>query len=126
MRNQGTEDAYTSSTAQIQTVVLSRKIDINKGVRQGDTLSPNLFTAALQEIFKRVYFEGKGIAIQGESLSNLRFADDIMLFSQSIKELQEMITLLNDEGKKDGMKLNKVKTKVMSTIFANKIILRSQ
>ena len=128
MRNQGIDqvyiniirDAYTNRTAQIQTDVLSRKIDINKGVRQGDTLSPNLFTAALQEIFKRVDFEGKGIKIQGERLSNLRFADDIVLFSQSIKELQEMITLLNDEGKKDGMKLNKEKTKIMGNIYANK------
>lgn len=128
MSNQGIDqvyiniikDAYTNSTAQIQTDLLSRKIDIHKGVRQGDTLSPNLFTAALQEIFKRVEFEGKGIKIQGENLSNLKFADDIVLFSDSVKELQEMIKLLNDEGKKDGMKLNKAKTKIMGNIYANK------
>ena len=53
------KDAYTNSTVEIQTDVLSRKIDINKGVRQGDTLSQNFFTTALQEIFKRVDFEGK-------------------------------------------------------------------
>ena len=108
MRNQGidevyiniTKDVYTNSTAQIQTDVLSWKSDLNKGDRQGDTLSPNLFTAALQEILERVDFEGKGIKIQGESLSNLRFANDIVLFSQSITELRGIMTLLIDAGQR--------------------------
>ena len=84
-------------------------------------LSPNLFTAALQESFQTINFEGKGIEIQ-----NLRVGDDIELFSQSIKELQEMITLLNDEGKKDGMKLNKVKKRLCATSTQTRMMLKSQ
>ena len=64
--------------------------------RQGSTLSPILFTAALQEIFKRVDFKEIGININGEWLNNLRFADDIVLFSENEKELEEMLTLNND------------------------------
>ena len=33
---------------------LSRKINIMKGVRQEDTLSPDMFTLAVEETFKRV------------------------------------------------------------------------
>ena len=83
-----------------------------KGVRQGDTLSPVMFTAAVEEIFKRMNIEA-GININGVRLSNLRFADDIILFAESEEKLKDMLEDLNNEGKRDGMKLNKKKTKIM-------------
>ena len=58
----------------------SEKIRIKRGVRQGDTISPKLFTATLESIFRRLNWENKGVKIDGEFLSNLRFADDIFLF----------------------------------------------
>ena len=82
-----------------------------KGVRQGDTLSPVIFTSAMEEIFKRANIE-TGIKINGERLSNLRFADDIILFAESEKQLEEMLKYLKREGKNDGMKMNEKKTKI--------------
>ena len=41
------------------------------GVRQGDTLSPVMFTAAVEEIFKRMNIEA-GININRVRLSNFR------------------------------------------------------
>ena len=72
------KETYRGGTAQIRTESLSEKINILKGVRQGETLSPILFTSAVEEIFKRVEIED-GVNINGERLSNLRFADDIIL-----------------------------------------------
>ena len=43
-------------------------------LRQGDTLSPVVFTAAVEEIFKRMEIEA-GININGVRLNNPRFAD---------------------------------------------------
>ena len=83
-----------------------------KGVHQGDTLSPVLFTAAVEEIFERMNVEA-GININGVRLSNLRFADDIILFAENEEKLKDMLEDLNNEGKRDGMKLNKKKTKIM-------------
>ena len=74
-----------------------------KGVRQGDTLSPVMFTAAVEEMFKRVNIEA-GININGVRLSNFRFADDIILFAESEEKLKDMLEDLNNEGKRDGMK----------------------
>ena len=54
----------------------SEKIRIKKGVSQGDTISPKLFTATLEMIFRRLNWENKGVKIGVEFLSNLRFADD--------------------------------------------------
>ena len=75
------KETYRGGTAQIRTEKLSRKISIMKGVRQGDKLSPVMFTSAVEEIFKRVNIE-TGLNINGETLNNLRFADDIILFAQ--------------------------------------------
>ena len=113
-------NVYTDGTAQIRTDKLSEKFKIERGVRQGDTLSPNLFTAALEEIFKRTSLDQSGITINGERLSNLRFADDIVLFSETEEELERMLEDLNAEGKRDGMKMNKKKTKVMCNTHGKK------
>ena len=55
----------------------SEKIRIKRGVRQGDTISPKLVTATLESIFRRLNRENKGLKIDGEFLTNFRFADDI-------------------------------------------------
>lgn len=103
MRNQGVQGAYLNILANIDkvstaTMVLHknrRNIPIKKEVRQGDTISPMLFTACLEDVFKLLDWEGLGVRIDGEYLSNLRFADDIVLFSNNGDELQQMIEDLN-------------------------------
>ena len=83
------KETYAEGTAQIRTRKLSGKIKITKGVRQGDALSPVMFTAGEEEIFKRMNIEA-GININGVRLSNLRFADDIILFAESEEKLKDM------------------------------------
>ena len=106
------KETYTEGTAQVRKKMHSGKIKIMKEVRQGDTLSLVMFTEAVEEIFKRINIE-TGININGVRLSNLRFADDIILFAESEEKLKVMLEDLNNEGKRDGMKLNKKKTKIM-------------
>ena len=69
----------------------------SRGVRQGDTISPKLFTATLESIFRRLNWENKGVKVDGEFLSNLRFADDIFLGTETPQELQQMLQELSDE-----------------------------
>ena len=106
------KETYTEGTAQIRTEKLSEKIKIMKGVRESDTLSAVMFTAAVEEIFKRMNIKA-GININGVRLSNLRFVDDIILFAECEEKLKDMLEDLNNEGKRDGMKLNKKKTKIL-------------
>ena len=91
----------------------SEKIRIKRGVRQGDTISPKLFTATLDSIFRRLNWENKGMKIDGEFLSNLRFADDIFLCTETPQELQHMLQELSDESRQMGLNMNITKTKVM-------------
>ena len=91
----------------------SETIRIKRGVRQGDTISPKLFTATLESIFRRLNWEHKGVKIDGEFLSNLRFADDIFLCTETPQELQQMLQELSDESRRMGLKMNTTKTKVI-------------
>ena len=72
------KETYAEETAQVRTEKLCGKIKIMNGIHQGDTLSPVMFTAAV-EIIIRMNIEAS-ININGVRLSNLRFVDDIVLF----------------------------------------------
>ena len=51
--------------------------------------------------------------VDGEFLSNLRFADDIFLCTETPQELQQMLQELSDESRRMGLKVKIAKTKVM-------------
>ena len=107
------KDIYTDSSVTVHLHKESEKIRIKRGVRQGDTISPKLFTATLESVFRRLNWENKGVKIDGEFLSNLRFADDIFLCTETPQELQQMLQELSDESRRMGLKMNIAKTKVM-------------
>ena len=77
----------------------NKKIRTKRGVRQRNTISPRLFTATLESVFRRLNWERNGLKIDGEFLTNIRFADDIFLCSETQQELQEMLQELSDESR---------------------------
>jgi hypothetical protein len=91
-------------------------------VRQGDTLSPKIFTAAVEDIFKKAELEERGININGEMLTDLRFADDVALTTTSVKDMDEQLNRLNRESKKVGLQMHKGKTKFMTNFTTQETI----
>lgn len=67
---------------------LSEYIGSVLGVRQGDPLSPMLFTIFINEFEKFMEENGVGLEMAGMLLSCLLFADDILLFADSAEKLQ--------------------------------------
>ncbi|XP_069982193.1 uncharacterized protein [Penaeus vannamei] len=59
---------------------------------------PNKRKTCLEEIFKKLEWEGKGINIGDDYLNKLRFAD-IVLLSESADEMQQLLNDLNREIK---------------------------
>lgn len=104
----------------------TNKIQIRRGVRQGDTISPKLFTLAMEDIFKTLQWENKGIRIDGNYLNHLRFADDIVIISSNLKELKGMLEELKTASKVAGLKMNIGKIKFMSLEGESSLSIDSQ
>lgn len=68
-------------------------INVKRRIRQGDTLSPKLFTAALDHTFKQL--EIKGICIRRNAL-----------LSQTTGEIRTMITELEAVCQEVGLNMN--------------------
>ena len=81
-------------------------IKIEKGVRQGCVLSPDLL---VMDEMKQL----DGIKIGGGNINNIRYADDTILLADTEERLQELIDRLDEEGRAIGLKINIGKTEVM-------------
>ncbi|KAI8428992.1 hypothetical protein MSG28_007581 [Choristoneura fumiferana] len=73
----------------------TKPIPLQRGVRQGDVISPKLFTAGLEDDFKVLDWKGRGINNNGEYFTHLRFADDIVVMAETMEDLSAMLTDLS-------------------------------
>ncbi len=64
------------------------------GSRQGDPLSPLMFLALLEKMMEKMECdEVGGIEVQGRTIKDLRFADDIDLLAETEEDLQRLTTV---------------------------------
>lgn len=105
---------YKNMTAKIRTEKIGDKFSIKKGVRQGDPLSPKLFSATLESVFRQLDWTNYGIKVNGALFNHLRFADDLIILSDNPNDLLIMLEQLVVESAKVGLQLNALKTKVMT------------
>ena len=66
---------------------------IKKEVRQGCVLSPDLFNLCSEIILPDIN-DCEGIKVDGVTINNIRYADDILLISTSQRQLQKMLSEL--------------------------------
>ena len=129
MLAQGVENEYVSLLSllyQEQTGILSdsKSFPVRRGVRQGDVLSPLLFNAALEQAMRqwKGLLASHGFALvpdrQAERLTNIRYADDLLLMGKSLEEVVEMMELLVQVLEEFGLSINVKKTMVMCTVDA--------
>ena len=57
-----------------------------------------------------------GIKIPRRNINNLRYADDTTLMAESEEELKSLLTEVQEESEKVGLKLNIQKTKIMNLV----------
>jgi len=98
-----------------------KRFPIQRGVRQGDVLSPLLFNAATEMViskWKAKLKSSHGIRLSdaegAERLTNVRFADDLIIYANSLNELAEMLDLLVIEFRSAGLELNAKKSKLFT------------
>ena len=117
---------YSEQVGQVSTPTESSKeFPIKAGVRQGCVLSPRLFCAVLKWAMHDWKQSGHHFGIQlqrnAPALTDLRFADDILLFALSLQQILEMLRSLVVYLRQVGLVLNASKTKLMTTKLSHPI-----
>ena len=112
---------YTHQTATVKTDRHSRTFNIQRGVKQGDPLSSLLFNALLEHIFKRLKLHWTadkfGMQLHHSAttrLTNLRFADDVLLVARTKAAITTMLTDVYDLARDYGLELHPDKTYILS------------
>ena len=92
-------------------------VQIGKGECQGCILLPCLFNfyAGYMYIARNARLDEAqaGIKIARRNISNLRYADDTTLMTESEEELKSLLMKVKEESENVGLKLNIQKTKIM-------------
>jgi len=74
--------------------VLTRKITIKTGVRQGDPISPMLYVLALEPLLRVLRRKTAGIELSGVRIHYNAFADDIATVSESVEDAEKTVEII--------------------------------
>ncbi|KAK6762472.1 hypothetical protein RB195_023264 [Necator americanus] len=109
---------YVKPTSVVQCAAgTSRPFPVQVGVHQGSSLSPLLFILCMDTITKE---------IQKQHPWTLLFADDVMLASEPLDDLQKQVQSWKDRLQQYGLRLNTSKTEKMATdvLYDQKVPVR--
>jgi hypothetical protein len=71
--------------------ILSREIQVNTGLRQGDALSLIIFNLVMEKVIRMMNISpDEGIKLDGTSISILAYADDIVLLGIDINTVKSL------------------------------------
>ena len=124
---------YKQQTATVKAGVESREFSIPKGVWQGDPISSLLFVAVMESIFRSLKqrwghlnarrtgtYYGVVIDNPADPLTNLLFADDVVLVASCRRDISRMIADLDKNAVKFGLKIHTGKTAVLTNAEGNR------
>jgi hypothetical protein len=83
---------------------------VESGVKQGDTLSPTVFSLVIATVLKKLDLRGN-ISTQLRQLS--AYADDILLIARTIQSLKDTFQQLKNVSMEVGLIINENKTKYL-------------
>ena len=88
-------------------------MEIQKGVRQGCILSPDLFNLYSERALSKIKTKA-GLQLGEKNYTNLRYADDTALIADSEEKLQTLLDTAAEESEKLGLSINCQKTFAMA------------
>ena len=118
---------YSDQIGSVRAGEESRTFTLGRGVKQGDPISALLFIAVMEACFKTLkakwntadkrrvgHYLGIVVDDPADPLTNLRFADDVLLLAHSRRDITRMISDLAIEAEKYGLKLHMGKTNILT------------
>ena len=104
----GTESAVKCGGAGV-----SSFFPVNSGVRQGCVLAPSLFNTCMDWVLGRAVDRSHcGASVGNTKVTDLVFADDAVIFAESLEVLVMALDALHEEAKPLGLQVSWTKTKV--------------
>ena len=105
---------YSLSNSQLRlNGALTGSFNVASGVRQGDAMSPVLFSMFLNDLATGIKDLNCGVEINDIVLSILLYADDIVLIAPTEEALQKMLNFVSEWCRKWRMAINIDKTKII-------------
>lgn len=83
------------------------------GVKQGDNLSPSLFSVYINDLLIELQSSGIEVKLMNVKLNVLAYADDLVLIAPIQVGLQQLLNITKKWCKKNRLKVNTDKTKIM-------------
>ena len=128
---------YSDQKGAVKFRVQSGDFNIERGTKQGDPVSTALFNAVLQICTRRTKKRWRscgtknihcGFLVKNKEdvtkeidwcknnqyLTNLRFADDLLIIAKSKEELSRMMSVLKEECNNVGLEMHTQKTQVLT------------
>ena len=96
---------------------LSEFVKLGRGTKQGDPLSPWLFSLVINVILMHWQQTKRGTTLLQGAITSLAFADDLQLVTENPEELRGMLKELSAWGKWTGFEVNPTKSVVWSDAF---------
>ena len=87
--------------------------EITNGIRQGCNLSPTIFKMITYRIIEEVQYKCKGFNYDDLKINCILYADDGIIFEESIEETRNTVSYLTRESKKYGLEINTTKISVL-------------
>ena len=100
------ENMYVGCTTDVRARDEIVRIELKRGVKQGDLLSPLLFNLAIEPIIEKLSNETQRISVDNvHRLAALAFADNLIMIGRDGTDAQEQLTLLDEFLTSLGMSL---------------------
>lgn len=109
------ERVYSEASTVLQYNGQEHATQVNRGVLQGDPLSPGLFNYVIDEALASLN-SSLGYLLGNQRISAIAFADDIILLSGSAQGLQINLKAMTTALKSSGLTINRNKTTALSFV----------
>ena len=83
------------------------------GLKKGCNLSTLLFNLFINDLVERINLTNNGIYIDGETVSALLYADDLILLNPAEQDIQILLNELSDWCNKNKMTINEEKSNIV-------------
>lgn len=92
--------------------IKKKEMEVSSGIRQGSTGSTTLFKLITYKIIKELESKRKGFENELVRIVAIVFADDELIFAESIEAARKSIIILREVSKKCGLDMNVVKSSI--------------